>query len=96
MTVSVKYLRKRGERYYFDVDGVPARVTNGYMTQLELNYNGNGDGYVSLIDNGLGTVYRDSDREWDDKADTYFYPFADEREVTIWNAVINELNARFA
>lgn len=86
-THTITYLRHRKNRHYLEVDGRKVRVTESVFPRYEIDYDT--DNPVSFVYDGIHTLYRDSEREWDERANTYFYPYASPDDV----ALVNKINA---
>ena len=84
---NIVWKSRRENRHYLEVDGHPLRVTFGHYTEYEFDYDT--PDRLSFTHNGLHSLYRDSDREWNEKQNNYFYPSATNEEV----ALINQINA---
>lgn len=84
---NIVWKSKRKNSHYLDVDGHPLRVTFGQFTEYEFDYTKTNR--LLFTHDGLHSLYRDSDREWNEQQDTYFYPLATDEEV----ALINKINA---
>lgn len=93
-TQEIVYKRKRGARYYLEVDGTPVRVTAKGLITVEFNYGKRtlraGYGPTFTTDY-MGKIYCDSDREWSDQAETWFYPWATREEADLFNRLIDTI-----
>lgn len=88
---SILIAHKRGKYQYLTIDGTPARITNSwpYIT-LEVDYkNPKSEHYKSILLAPDRYIYRDDLREWDETADTYFYPYAEEDDADLFNTVMD-------
>lgn len=69
------------------MDGHKVRVTESMFPRYEIDYDT--DTPVAFIHDGINILYRESEREWDERANTYFYPYARLDDV----ALVGKINA---
>lgn len=92
---TTQWLRKRKvnstNTHYLTHNGHKVKVTFDWLVTVTIGYDHPATMNELVADN-IGRVYNSTNREWDDKTGTYFYPEATPEEVKIWNDVITACN----
>lgn len=94
-TNTTQWLRKRKVNgtnvHYLTHDARKVKVTFDWIVTLTIGYD-KPSTMLELVADNIGRVYNSTNREWNDKTGTYFYPEATPEEVKIWNDVITACN----
>ena len=93
---TIEYKRRRRSRdeenHYLLVDGrdVKVTLTKYGIIYVQFDYKAKADEIgPEFCTDAVGTIYRYSDREWVEKAGTFFYPYATEEESERFNAILH-------
>lgn len=90
-TPTVEWHRRRTingkETHYLTIDGQPAKLTLEPIPMLRLNYKAPTGKRGPVLAHGYdGYFYNHSERQWDEKAGTHFYPYADKEHAAAFRA----------